>query len=270
MTANICRQGEQKMSRSTNWTRSETLAAFHIYLQLPFGQLHRNQVRIVQLSQWLGRTASAVAMKLVNLASLDPQIVASGRRGMGNASKLDKQIWDEFLVANDPIISEAAAFFGHYAAKNGLPPYVDVLDEIPDIEEGKTSLAIVQVRVNQARFRRAILASYNATCCISGLRVPKLLVASHILPWSMDAKNRLNPSNGLCLSALHDRAYDLGLMTVLPDLTIRVSKDLKDATTDVFTRDTLASCDGRAITLPERFRPVPDFLAAHAERFGYL
>jgi putative restriction endonuclease len=258
------------MARSTDWTRSETLAAFHIYLQLPFGQLHRSQPRIVQLSQWLGRTASAVAMKLVNLASLDPQIVASGRRGMGNASKLDKHIWDEFLAANDPIISEAAAFFGHYAAKNGWPPYVDVMDEIPDIEEGKTSLAIVQVRVNQARFRRAILASYNATCCMSGLRVPKLLVASHIMPWSMDAKNRLNPSNGLCLSALHDRAYDLGLMSVLPDLTIRVSKDLKDTTADAFTRDTLASCDGRAITLPERFRPAPDFLAAHAERFGYL
>ena len=27
------------MPRSTNWTRNETLAAFHIYLQLPFGQL---------------------------------------------------------------------------------------------------------------------------------------------------------------------------------------------------------------------------------------
>ena len=96
------------MPRSTDWTRNETLAAFHIYLQLPFGQLHRNQPRIVQLSQWMGRTASAVAMKLVNLASLDPQIVASGRRGMGNASKLDQQIWNEFLAANDPVVTEAA------------------------------------------------------------------------------------------------------------------------------------------------------------------
>jgi hypothetical protein len=43
-------------------------------------------------------------MKLVNLASLDPKILASGRRGMGNASKLDKQIWDEFLAANDPLV----------------------------------------------------------------------------------------------------------------------------------------------------------------------
>ena len=258
------------MPRSTDWTRNETLAAFHIYLQLPFGQLHRNQPRIVQLSQWIGRTANAIAMKLGNLASLDPQIVASGRRGMGHASKLDEKIWDEFLAANDTVVAEAAMSFGHYAEQNGLPPFVDVLDEVPEIAEGKTTTAIVQVRVNQARFRRAILASYNATCCMSGLRVPKLLVASHIVPWSMDAKNRLNPSNGLCLSALHDRAYDIGLMTVLPDLTIRVSKDLKDATADAFTRNTLAAFDGRVITLPERFRPAPKFLAAHAERFGYL
>ncbi|WP_019431079.1 HNH endonuclease [Limnohabitans sp. Rim47] len=258
------------MPRSTDWTRQETLAAFHIYLQLPFGQLHRSQPKIIQLSQWLGRTANAVALKLVNLASLDPQIVASGRRGMGNTSKLDGLIWQEFLRASDSVITEASTCYAAYAEQNGLPAFVDVIDEVPEIAEGKTTTAIVQVRVNQARFRRAILASYNATCCMSGLRVPKLLVASHIVPWSMDAKNRLNPSNGLCLSALHDRAYDIGLMTVLPDLTIRVSKDLKDATADAFTRDTLAACDGRVITLPERFRPAPKFLAAHAERFGYL
>jgi hypothetical protein len=58
-TANICGHGEHKikLARFTDWTRSETLAAIHIYLKLPFGQLHRNQPRIVQLSKWIGRTA---------------------------------------------------------------------------------------------------------------------------------------------------------------------------------------------------------------------
>ena len=54
------------MADSGNWTRAQTLAALHIYLQLPFGQLHRNQPRIVQLAQWLGRTPNAVALKLVS------------------------------------------------------------------------------------------------------------------------------------------------------------------------------------------------------------
>ena len=189
---------------------------------------------------------------------------------MGNASKLDQQIWNEFLAANDPVVTEAATSFGHYAEQNGLPPFVDVLDEVPEIAEGKTTTAIVQVRVNQARFRRAILASYNATCCMSGLRVPKLLVASHIVPWSMDTQNRLNPSNGLCLSALHDRAYDQGLITVLPDFTIRVGEALRHAELDPFAQSSLARCEGQVIRLPERFRPAPAFLEAHARRFGYL
>ena len=258
------------MPRSTDWTRQETLAAFHIYLQLPFGQLHRSQPKIVQLSQWLGRTANAVALKLVNLASLDPQILASGRRGMGNTSKLDKLIWQEFLSASDSVITEASNCYAAYAEQNGLPAFVDVIDEVPEIAEGKTTTAIVQVRVNQARFRRAILASYNATCCMSGLRVPKLLVASHIVPWSMDTQNRLNPSNGLCLSALHDRAYDQGLITVLPDFTIRVGEALRHAELDPFAQTSLAQCQGQAIRLPERFRPAPAFLEVHARRFGFL
>jgi hypothetical protein len=139
-----------------------------------------------------------------------------------------------------------------------------------EIAEGKTTTALVLVRVNQARFRRAILASYNATCCMSGLRVPKLLVASHIVPWSMDTQNRLNPTNGLCLSALHDRAYDQGLITVLPDFTIRVTEDLRRPELDPFAQTSLAQCQGQAIRLPERFRPAPAFLEAHARRFGFL
>jgi putative restriction endonuclease len=211
-----------------------------------------------------------VALKLVNLASLDQQVIASGRRGMGNASKLDQQIWHEFLATSDPVVTEAAAAFGHYAEQNGLPSFVDVLDEVPDIAEGKTTTALVQVRVNQARFRRSILVSYNATCCMSGLRVPKRLVASHIVPWSMDAQNRLNPSNGLCLSALHDRAYDQGLITVLPDFTIRVTEDLRRPELDPFAQSSLAQCQGQEIRLPERLRPAPAFLEAHARRFGFL
>lgn len=253
-----------------NWTRRETLAALHIYLQLPYGQLHRSQPRIVQLSQWLRRTANAVALKMVNLASLDPQVQASGRRGMGNASSMDKQIWQDMQQDADAVILEADACFASYAQQQGLTGAEDVADEVPEIAEGKTVTATVQVRVNQARFRRAVLASYNATCCMSGLSIPKLLMASHIVPWSMDSKNRLNPSNGLCLSALHDRAYDQGLITVLPDYTIRVTEHLRRPELDAFVQSTLAQCHGQAIRLPERFRPAPAFLEAHAMRFGFL
>ena len=257
---------------SPNWTRQQTLAALHIYFQLPFGQLHRGQPKIKQIAQWIGRTPSSVALKLVNLASLDPQIVATGRAGMRNASKLDQAIWQELQNNWDAVALEAAAEYETLATHHGLPANVDVIDELPEILEiavGKTRLATVEVRVNQARFRKAILASYNATCCISGLQHEKLVIASHIVPWSEDKQNRLNPHNGLCLSALHDKAYDQGLITVMPDYTVRVSKALMIKDANNFLAASLASLHGWPIKLPQKFIPEKAFLAAHARKFGF-
>jgi putative restriction endonuclease len=259
-----------------NWTGPQTLAALHIYLQLPFGQLHQRNPKIRQLAQWIRRTPGSVALKLVNFASLDPVIVASGRSGMGNASALDRQIWRELQADWDAVALAAAAEYEGLALSNGVQPDQDLLDDIPlseDIwllEEGKTRGATVQVRVNQARFRKAVLSSYNATCCISGLQHEKLVIASHIVPWSEDTKNRLNPHNGLCLSALHDRAYDQGLITVMPDFKVRVSPKLKVNHGDNFMTDSLIRFDGKAIRFPERLGPTPSFLEWHARRFGFV
>ncbi len=258
------------MPSNNHWTRSQTLAALHIYLQLPFGQLHKGNSKIKQLADWIGRTPSAAALKLVNLASLDPQIVASGRSGMNNASNLDKQIWLELQANWDAVATEAATEYDRFANINGLPTAVDVIDEVPEVAEGTTRSATVQVRVNQVRFRRAILASYDSACCITGLRHDKLVIASHIVPWSRDKKNRLNPQNGLCLSALHDKAYDQGLITVLPDYTIRVAPTMRDVAHNEFMTTALLAYDGKQIRLPERFRPAPEFLQAHATRFGFV
>jgi hypothetical protein len=258
------------MPRPNDWTRDQTLAALHVYFQLQFGQLHQRNPLIQQLAEWIGRTPGSVALKLVNFASLDPQVRASGRTGMSNASNLDKRIWTELNEDWDLVAGEATRVYEHYGSEHGVTPGSDVVEEVPEIAEGKTITATVKVRVNQARFRRAVLASYTARCCISGLAVPQLLIASHIVPWGMDEKNRLNPQNGLCLSALHDKAFDIGLITVLPNYTVRVSKSLMVADLDDFTKQALAKYDGRAIALPERFKPNPSFLAAHASRFGFI
>lgn len=159
------------MVTATNWTRQEVLAALHLYLQLPFGKLHHNQPKIKQLSSWIRRTPSAVALKLVNLASLDPQIAASGRVGMANASSLDKVVWAELLEHWDRVALEAAAAYERLAATNQQSEDFDDLDEDPPVEEGRTRFATVELRVNQARFRKAVLSSYNSTCCITGLKM---------------------------------------------------------------------------------------------------
>lgn len=258
------------MPKLNNWTRQQTLAALSVYFQLPFGQLHHRNPKIKQLATWIDRTPDAVTYKLTNFASLDPQVIASGRKGMGNSSALDKAIWKELQTHWDPVALEAAAEYEKLAASHGIKAEDDVIDELPVFAQGITRAAIVQIRLNQARFRKSVLASYNARCCISGLRHEKLVIASHIVPWSEDTGNRLNPQNGLCLSALHDRAYDQGLITVMPDFMVRVSTRLKANMADGFMAESLLRFDQQPIQLPERFRPAPEFLARHARRFGFM
>lgn len=154
-------------------------------------------------------------MKLVNFASLDAEIVASGRVGLSGASNQDRAVWSELNSDWNQVAGEAAAAYNALALRHGVAAddvlLTDGEDCGPTFDEGLTRASMIEARIGQAQFRRMVLASYNDTCCMSGLRQPELLVASHIVPWSEDKKNRLNPQNGLCLSALHDRAFDKGL-----------------------------------------------------------
>jgi len=100
---------------------------------------------------------------------------------------------------------------------------------------------------------------------MSGLAEPRLLLASHIVPWRADQANRLNPANGLCLSALHDRAFDQGLITLEDDFTITLSEQLRQRG-ESFAREVLWPLAGRQIELPERFMPSVEFLAWHRQQ----
>jgi len=144
---------------------------------------------------------------------------------------------------------------------NALPTG-QLLDEDAADFTGRTKKATVEVRLKQSFFRQAILSSYQRRCCMSGLDDPRLLIASHIVPWNKDKANRLNPSNGLCLSALHDRAFDQGLITVTPDWKIKISKSLARSKNN-FCKITLLALEGKSISLPEKFLPSTEFLTFH-------
>jgi DNA (cytosine-5)-methyltransferase 1/putative restriction endonuclease len=244
------------------WRRDELVAAFRLYCLLPFGQLDHRTPEIMALAQVLGRTPSAVAMKLVNLASLDPAITATGRKGLSNASAGDRGIWKEFHDDWAALEEES----GEILQQLGYPEAEVIAPTAPIPPVGETSVeALVRVRRGQDFFRRMVLASYEGKCCISGLAEPSLLLASHIVPWVQDADNRLNPCNGLCLSALHDRAFDLGLIAVNTDFRLRVSPLLRDQAGNALAQGWLLNLEGTRIRLPRRFRPAPEFLAWHLE-----
>lgn len=240
------------------WERQQLIVAFNLYCQMPFGKIHRGNPIIMQVAKQLNRTPSSVAMKMLNFASLDPMIIDSGRHGLGNASNADREVWQEFHRDWEKSALEGQLYL---QKANVVMP-----KEFPEMEAadhtGQTKKATVEVRLKQSFFRQAVLSSYQSRCCMSGLDDPRLLIASHIVPWNKDKGNRLNPSNGLCLSALHDRAFDQGLITVTPDWKIRISKSLSRSKNN-FCKMTLLSLEGESISLPEKFLPSTEFLIFH-------
>jgi hypothetical protein len=190
-------------TQSSRWSREELLVAFNLYCQMPFGKMHSRNPEIIRVAGALGRTPSSVAMKLVNFASLDPSITSTGRRGLGNASRADKAIWDEFNGDWEALAVENQIQLKDLVGKSATAPSTSsvTFDEFDNGDyEGQTKSVQVQARIKQAFFRRAVLSSYGGRCCITRISEPQLLVASHIVPWKSDPKNRLNPRNGLCLA----------------------------------------------------------------------
>ena len=100
---------------------------------------------------------------------------------------------------------------------------------------------------------------------MSGVSDKRLLVASHIVAWSEDASIRLHPGNGLCLSAIHDKAFDSHLFSLTDDYRVLLSGQLEQ-THDDFLRQIFWPVDGLQIKLPERFRPEIEFLRRHRNR----
>ena len=213
------------------------------------------------MAEGIGRTPAALAMKLTNIASLDPKVTSTGRRGLTGASAADREMWTE--MHNDweafAIKSELAAEAVHLREDEAEQSTGVEADQGP---LGEDQTVISTTRVGQRFFRDTVLAAYNERCCITGLSIPSVLVASHIIPWRCDKSNRVNPRNGLLLSALHDKAFDIGLITVDDDMTVRVS-DQYARSRDQFFSESIQFYHGREITLPEKFPPSRDFLGYH-------
>lgn len=247
------------------WTRDELILAINLYCKLPFGRMHSRNSEVIELAKLIGRTSGSVAFKLVNFASLDPSLKARGIKGASNASNLDREVWKEFFNHWDVLPYESEKLLAKYVGKE--------IQEISKIDfrdlttEGKTRTQLVKVRVNQGFFRKMILASYNYRCCITGISNPKLLVAGHIRPWGVDENNRMNPQNGVALNSLHDKAFENGLITILPNFKIKVSSVIKKEKSDV-ARHYFIRYDNQVIQLPSRFLPSKEFLEYHNdERF---
>jgi putative restriction endonuclease len=243
------------------WTREELILAINLYCKTPFGKLHSRNPDVIHLANLIGRTSNSIAYKLVNFASLDPTLQAKGIKGASNGSKLDKQIWNEFFNNWDVLPYESEKLLTEFQNLN-----IEKLNSVSEgelLKEGKTREQLVKIRVNQSFFRSTILASYNNTCCITGIKIPEFLIAGHIKPWSIDEKNRLNPCNGIAINGLHDKAFENGLLTITPDFKIKISSQLFKEKNKPNIESYFLQYHNKEMILPSRFLPDAGFLAYH-------
>ena len=243
-----------------NWTREQTIVAFNIYCKIPFKSSSSRHPEIIKYAKIIGRSPAALNMKIGNFGRLDPQLKQRGITGLSHGSKLEQEIWDEFHGDWEKLIYQSELLIAKFENKN-IENSPDLgLDDLP---QGKEREKVVKTRVNQNFFRNAILSSYDHKCCITSLTVPELLIASHIVPWSENKKERLNPSNGLCLNALHDKAFDKGLITVSTDYKVIVSGCIMDSYATDVMKNYFVKFHNKKIATPDKFYPGKEFLYYH-------
>ncbi len=247
------------------WTREELILAINLYCKMEFGKMSAGNPQIKELAALIDRSPSSIVFKLGNFGSLDPTLKARGVGGLPNIGKLDREIWNEFYNDWNSRLVESEKLLAKY--KNTTVEKLNSVD-ISDIKkEGLEKERIVKTRVNQNIFRTIILATYNNKCCITGIANPELLIASHIIPWSEDEKNRLNPMNGIALNALHDKAFDAHLITIsAKDYTLKVSNLFKKKEVSLSIKQNFLDLDGKEIYLPDKFLPDKEFLKIHNQK----
>ena len=263
------------MASGKRWTRDQLLVALNLYHKLRYGQFDARQRVIIDLAARLGRTPGSVAMKLNNLASLDPALRLRGIRGLPGASNLDRTVWEEFhenpaeLV---PLSQERfdALFVETETETTEVIPGTGIR-RIKRPPTGETEITRpTKQRRGQDYFREIVLNNYGSRCGLTGLPIRELLIASHILPWNSHEGQRLDVRNGIALNRLHDAAFDQGLISFDDELRLILSNRLKAFLPHESVKSQFESHEGKLLDLSDDAIP-PDigFLAKHRRIFAF-
>lgn len=248
------------MNERKKWSKDEEILAFNLYCKIPFSQAVKTNPKVIDLANLIGRTPSAVAMKLGNFGSFDPELKKRGVKGLTNTSMLDQQIWKEFSKNWDDLAFKSENILNFYKIEQNIESF--------NFPPEKYREAIVKQRVNQYFFRQMVLSSYENKCCISNLSVTSLLEAAHILSYAEEIALRTNPHNGLCMSVLYHKAYDAGVFSISPDFEFIVSKKFeKEKENDLEFSRLFLDHNKQKISLPHRFIPNRDYLERQYNRF---
>jgi putative restriction endonuclease len=254
---------------SRPWSRDERLLVLNLYFRIPFGRQHQRAPEAVELARALDRTPSSVAMKLGNFTAVDPEERARGVKGLAGASRADRLLWTEFHDHWESMAAESERLWVE-RVEHGSAAFLPVAAGEAVFQGLTESTRPVSVRLAQGFFRKAVRAAYGDKCGVTGISVPELLIASHIVPWAEDEENRARPANGILLSSLNDAAFDRHLVSFDEEFKLVVGKRLRDHFTNSVVRESFAPFEGRPLRIPDRHAPDPSLMERHRARFTAL
>jgi hypothetical protein len=263
------------MATGNRWTRDQLLIVLNLYHKLRFGQFDQRQPVIIDLADRIGRTPSAVAMKLSNLASLDPALRLRGIQGLKGASNLDRTVWEEFHENTAELVPLSQERFDALFTESEnestevIPGTGIRRSKRPPNEDTEITRPTKQRR-GQDYFREIVLNNYDNRCALTGLPIRELLIASHILPWSDHEAERLNVRNGIALNRLHDAAFDQGLISFDDDLRMILSNRIKAFLPQDSVKSQFEDHAGKSLDLSvDGIPPDAGFLAKHRKIFEF-
>lgn len=246
------------------WTRDELILALNLYLKLPFGKLDSRTIEVIHLANIIGRTPGSISMRLNNFASVDPYHQQRGIGGLPGGKKQVEPIWNEFINNKDELLFESERILAEKENVAIEKKFAEILKGTENLK-GEYKLREVKTRVNQDVFRQIVMANYENKCAITGIDIPDLLVASHIIPWSKNEKERLNPENGISFSPLYDRAYDKGYIGINEKFEILISGELKKKSKKEYYLQHFSTLVGTQIIMPKKYYPKKEFLRFHMD-----
>ena len=131
-----------------------------------------------------------------------------------------------------------------------------------DVSE-TTRSALISARIGQGEFRKKLMNFWGRRCAVTGIGIEELLIASHIKPWAESSNTeRLDPFNGLLLSANLDKLFDKGMISFDHQGTLLTSQKI--------SADELKLLGFNATTglgtIDKRHAP---YLSQHRKKFGF-
>ena len=115
-----------------------------------------------------------------------------------------------------------ASFENPFSFASDGTSYDNLVDNLyNNPEQSEEVYATVRVRgMAQQMFRDVLFKAYSSRCAFT--RIQFSLDAAHIIPWSESSSvQSMNKRNGILLSSIHHRLFDMKLVTIDEEYKIR-------------------------------------------------